>query len=675
MTGVTAAEERERAAAVEFIAGETGVSEGYVRGQLNDAAFDYGNLPNAAATVLDPPEWPEFVDEFASRGFGRSEHDRLIDEGAAKAGALADVDGELTFEDGSTFRADEPVPVELTEAGAEALLAADWDEQAAAQRQDTWEARNPGEPWASREDTVAAAVDALGPDAVRPEPSEDPFGEPIGAATPMPVPAGLAAAAAEALGGMTAEEFSSALMPEFATEIAVTRDDGEVVAPANADSEELADTLSLLASRVEEGKVADPLAASESAERAVEQWRAAHPEGDEMTSREFMEQSLAPRDLAEHRTGEDPGAVSDLAEDEAWELAHRPNLEEEWDAYLRGPNGGEPPESFYDEIAVASAAEAVAAAAAQRMAAQDGDGLDERVDAETAAGRVDALEAEAATLRQDLADGNIPAEEESEVSAHAQYLDEQAEIARGVWPYDVVDPSPAVRAELDANPTAWHSAVDTLELAPVTDEEFSELVEEAKEAARLAEVDAAADVQEQAELAGDEEGERRKRADEDPDPAGWSSALADVPEWVQEQGSEAVADHIAERAERESVSSLVASDAAVAGEEPDPEGEQTPSDEVVEADEEYGPDAYQQALEDPDEDDGTVYDDPEFLAELEKLAAERDAAGDEPGKAAEAVEAATEAVQEAVMANAESSAPASEASSTAPGDAAGDSDA
>jgi hypothetical protein len=100
----------------------------------------------------------------------------------------------------------------------------------------------------------------------------------------------------------------------------------------------------------------------------------------------------------------------------------------------------------------------------------------------------------------------------------------------------------------------------------------------------------------------------------------------------------------------ESDSAPVAGDEELGDDEPDREGHGAPSDEEVEA-RGYGLDAYEHALADPDDDDGTVYDDPEFRAELEAAAAARAEAA-EQGKsaAAEAVQAAHEATQETVEA-------------------------
>lgn len=723
---LTEAEQATRAAAVGVIAGATGVSPQYVYSELSDAAHAYGQAPGTDydPDYLAPPDWSTFVENYESLGF--------------EAAPPVDVDaGPLVLEDGTTFTADEPAPVELTEAGEAEALASAWDAQAERMRgdvasdllaanveeltgatltdeipealldrgmssaelsaelfpegdaavgdnlarmeetagglPDTWEAKNPDAPWAAHEDTAAAAVAAVG-DVSRPLPAEL-----------------VDAVAAEAAAGAELE-----------------------LAEGERAREEYTDHL------LDEALATDPAFAARIADSAR-----SHAEAD-------LGRELEPW---EHRAIDE--AAREGAELDADDLTRQADVR----AWEEGMDA----------------------------AAQDGDGLDERVDYEAARealraqhpeaaaqldaldrAKVDALEAEAGALRQDLDAGDVPAEQEHAVAEHVQHLEEQAAVARGEWPFESSTPAPAVQAQLDAHRAAWAAvtgdastlqgtALDTLDVPIVTADDFAELVEQVeaavREEERLAGADAAADVQEQADLAGSAtdygyeehfagwrrehgyeaptpqayeaysaavDSSREQAVDErvgqpDSDPAGWASLPADVPEWVAEQGSEAVADYVAERADQESVSSSVAGD-----DEPDREDQAAPSDEAVDAEAsrawlteegdltrepgggrtevteelaaaqgEHGPDAYEQALADPDEDPGTVYDDPEFRAELEALAAARAEAA-EAGKseAAEAVQEAHEATQETVSAQpADAAAPAvSESASESSGD-------
>jgi hypothetical protein len=668
---LTDAEQATRAAAVDLIARATGVSPGYVHSELQDAAHAYGQAPG---TDYDPdylaaPDWSDFVAGYERLGF--------------EPAPPEEVDaGPLVLEDGTTFTVDQPAPVELTEAGEAEALAGAWDAQAERMRADvagdvlagkveeltgatlteeipealldrgmssdelsaelfpegdaavgdnlarmeetagvlpdTWEAKNPDAPWAAHEDNVAAAVDAFGPDVFRPLPAEL-----------------VDAVAAEAAAGAELE-----------------------LAEGERAREEYTDHL------FEEALATDPAFAARIAESAR-----THAEAD-------LGRELEPWEHAAIDEAAREGAELD-ADDLTTKRAERD----------------------YEDAMSAGLAREEALAEAEANLGRDLT-FEEAV---AAVASVDALEAEAGALQQDLDAGNVPAAEEHAVAEHVQHLEEQAAIARGEWPFESSAPTPAMQEQIDAHRAAWDAAtedvarmqgttVDTLDVPIVTADDFAELVERAeaavREEERLAGADAAADVQEQADLAdsateyGYEEhfagwrrehgyeaatpqayeaysaavdSSREQAVDErvgqpDSDPAGWASALADVPEWVTEQGSQAVADYVAERADRESVSSPVAGDEELGDDEPDREGHGAPSDEEVEA-RGYGLDAYEQALGDPDDDDGTVYDDPEFRAELEAAAASREEAA-EQGKsaAAEAVQAAHEATQETVEA-------------------------
>jgi hypothetical protein len=573
---------------------------------------------------------------------------------------------------------------------------------------DTWEAKNPDAPWATHEDTVAAAVDGLGSDVSRPLPAEL-----------VDAVAAEAAAGAElelAEGERAREEYTDHLYEESLAADRAARAEQVAADPVLA-AEEAA-----IEASVEAAYGVDPAFAAQIADSAR-----SHAEAD--LGRELEPWEHAAIDNAAREGHElDADDLTRQADVRAWE-------------------------------------EGMDAAAA--AAAADGDGLDERVDYEAARealraqhpeaaaqldaldrAKVDALEAEAGALRQDLDAGEVPAEQEHAVAEHVEHLEEQAAVARGAWPFESSTPAPAVQAQLDAHRAAWAAvtgdastlqgtALDTLDVPIVTADDFAELVEQVeaavREEERLAGADAAADVQEQADLAdavgetrgrmtmGDEqqlpavatepaeywtparEAEsaaqyqrafsaanadpatippevyakgwdavadyQQARVDADPDPAGWASLPADVPEWVAEQGSEAVADYVAEQADRESVPSAVAGDDELGDDEPDREGHGVPSDAEVEA-RGYGLDAYEQALEDPDEDPGTVYDDPEFQAELAAAAAARaEAAETGKSEAAEAVQEAHEATQETVSAQpADAAAPASESASESSGD-------
>lgn len=734
---LTDAEQATRTAAVDLIARATGVSPGYVHSELQDAAHAYGRAPGTDydPDYLAPPDWSEFVSGYERLGF--------------EPAPPEDVDASpLVLEDGTTFTADEPAPVELTEAGEAEALAGQWDAQAERLRTDafardvlaghveeltgatltdeipealldrgmssdelsaelfpegdaavgdnlarmeetvgglpdTWEAKNPGKEWAAHEDTVAAAVDGLGPDVSRPLPAEL-----------------VDAVAAEAAAGAELE-----------------------LAEGERAREEYNDHL------LEEALATDPAFAARIADSAR-----SHAEAD-------LGRELEPW---EHRAIDE--AAREGAELDADDLTTKRAERDYEDAMSAG---------LAREEALAEAEanlgrdltfeEAVAAVAS--VDAQDGDGLDERVDDEAATAerwadtvesagawqdflrgqetaKVAELEAEAGALQQDLDAGDVPAAEEHAVAEHVQHLEEQAAIARGEWPFESSAPTPAMQAQIDAHRAAWEAAtedvarmqgttVDTLDVPIVTADDFAELVERAeaavREEERLAGADAAADVQGQADLAeavgetrgrmlmgdeaqlppianlpaehsGDSHVERMSEklderlaaaVDADSDPAGWASALTDVPEWVAEQGSEAVADYVAERADAESSdSSPVAGDEELGDDEPDREGHGAPSDEEVEA-RGYGLDAYEQALADPDDDEGTVYDDPDFRAELEAAAAARaEAAEQGKSEAAEAVQAAHEATQETVDAqqSADAAAPAAESASESSGD-------
>lgn len=759
---LTDAEQATRAAAIDLIARATGVSPGYVHSELQDAANAYGRAPGTDydPDYLAPPDWSEFVSGYERLGF--------------EPAPPEEVDaGPLVLEDGTTFTADEPAPVALTEAGEAEALAGAWDAQAERMRADvagdllaanveeltgatltdqipealldrgmssdelsaelfpegdaavgdnlarmeetagglpdTWEAKNPNAPWAAHEDTVAAAVDAVGPDASRPLPAEL-----------------VDAVAAEAAAGAELE-----------------------LAAGEREREEHTDHL------FEEALATDPAFAERIADSAR-----SHTEAD-------LGRELEPWEHAAIDSAAREGHELD-ADDLTTKRAER-DYEDAMSAGLTREEAlAEAEANLGRDLTFEEAVAAVAS-----VDAQDGDGLDERVDDEAATAerwadtvesagawqdflrgqetaKVAELEAEAGALQQDLDAGDVPAAEEHAVAEHVQHLEEQAAIARGEWPFESSAPTPAMQAQIDAHRAAWEAAtedvarmqgttVDTLDVPIVTADDFAELVERAeaavREEERLAGADAAADVQGQADLAeavgetrgrmlmGDEaqlpaveespaeywtparEAEaaaqyqrafnaanadpatippevyakgwdavadyQQEQVDADPDPAGWASALTDVPEWVAEQGSEAVADYVAERADAESSdSSPVAGDEELGDDEPDREGHGAPSDEEVEA-RGYGLDAYEQALADPDHDDGTVYDDPEFRAELEAAAAARaEAAEQGKSEAAEAVQAAHEATQETVDAqqSADAAAPAAESASESSGD-------
>jgi hypothetical protein len=738
---LTDAEQATRTAAVDLIARATGVSPGYVHSELQDAAHAYGQAPGTDydPDYLAPPDWSEFVSGYERLGFEPAPPEA--------------VEGPLVLEDGTTFTADEPAPVKLTEAGEAEALASAWDAQAERMRgdvasdllaanveeltgatlteeipealldrgmssdelsaelfpegdaavgdnlarmeetagvlPDTWEAKNPDAPWAAHEDNVAAAVDAFGPDVFRPLPAEL-----------------VDAVAAEAAAGSELE-----------------------LAAGEREREEHTDHL------FEEALATDPAFAARIADSA----------------RSHAEAALG-RELEPWEHAAIDNAAREGAELDADDLTTKRAERDYEDAMSAG---------LAREEALANAEadlgrdltfeEAVAAVAS--VDAQDGDGLDERVDDEAATAerwddtvasagawqdflrgqetaKVAELEAEAGALQQDLDAGNVPAAEEHAVAEHVQHLEEEAAIARGEWPFESAAPTPAMQEQIDTHRAAWDAAtedvarmqgttVDTLDVPIVTADDFAELVERAeaavREEERLAGADAAADVQEQADLAGAatepaeywtpaREAEaaaqyqrafnaanadpatippevyakgwdavadyQQEQVDADPDPAGWASLPADVPEWVAEQGSEATADYVAERADRESVPSPVAGDEELGDDEPDREGHGVPSDEEVEA-RGYGLDAYEQALADPDDDDGTVYDDPKFRAELEAAAAARaEAAEQGKSEAAEAVQAAHEATQETVDAqqSADAAAPAAESAAESSGD-------
>lgn len=692
---LTDAEQATRTAAVDLIARATGVSPGYVHSELQDAANAYGRAPGTDydPDYLAPPDWSEFVSGYERLGFEPAPPEA--------------VEGPLVLEDGTTFTADEPAPVELTEEGEAEALAGQWDAQAERLRTDTfardvlaghveeltgatltdqipealldrgmttaefeaeltpegqaavaaelayleeegkrqadtWEAKNPNAPWAAHEDTVAAAVDGLGSDVSRPLPAEL-----------------VDAVAAEAAAGSELE-----------------------LAAGEREREEHTDHL------FEEALATDPAFAERIAESAR-----SHAEAD-------LGRELEPW---EHRAIDE--AAREGAELDADDLTTKRA------------------ERDYEDAMSAGLAREEALAEAEANLGRDLT-FEEAV---AAVASVDALEAEAGALQQDLDAGDVSAAEEHAVAEHVQHLEEQAAIARGEWPFESSAPMPAMQEQIDAHRAAWEAAtedvarmqgttVDTLDVPIVTADDFAELVERAeaavREEERLAGADAAADVQEQADLAdsvgetrgrmlmGDEAqlpavswaaqtryddavtaagrlytdqelADRAARIDAAADPAGWASLPADVPEWVAEQGSEAVADYVAERADAESSdSSPVSGDEELGDDEPDREGQAAPSDEEVEA-RGYGLDAYEHALADPDEDSGTVYDDPEFRAELEAAAAARaEAAEQGKSEAAEAVQAAHEATQETVDAQqpADAAAPAAESASESSGD-------
>jgi hypothetical protein len=132
--------EVQRTAAVDFIARETGVPTGFVHEQVSHAV---------AENAVEAPNWHDMTDWYAT-----AETFDGPDAGEVGVEEVTD-ERQLTVDDDTVLRADESVPVVVTETGEAELLTAEWDAQAEQMRAD-FEALTPAEHLAA-----AAAADSL----------------------------------------------------------------------------------------------------------------------------------------------------------------------------------------------------------------------------------------------------------------------------------------------------------------------------------------------------------------------------------------------------------------------------------------------------------------------------------------------------------------------------------